>query len=561
MKLVIIEAPGKCKQVKKVFQEIGFNAKVIATRGHLFHIPPPLKDLQINSDFIEYTRQPKNNGVSKRIQQEALSATKVYIATDGDQEGEVIAWDVWSLIRKLPCKVMRVRFDGLDKHSVENALSQATCMDESKTYPGRVRSIVDRLIGSTFSGNGIAVGRVGTGLLSLVFRQRPATKYLKLVAPDKHNQAHWVTEIPIKGPITEQIATSLLEMKLPELHVTKSQVRSSNAVPNMSDVMIEAGNQLDLSPMETSKCMQTLYEAGRLSYPRAGSRGLSASARIKIERILNNREAIIDTRMMEENVEPTEHDAPHPLVTVDYNKDPCKLSQVDAVEVLISRGVIKAGKRIKIEMHDGPLFADHARSYGFGDEVYEVLASLKWGREVSSKYPGRKRWEKSKIIDRRCDTVLLGLAIKEGLGRPSTWAHHINTIFERNLLNQDLTLTPKGTMWLNRAPMSLKKPGFSRDVEKQLNGIHNSSTDLSTHCGNIVREIVHQWENDIKVPILENTKMYGSISSRELVSELGHETHLPFDCIRPKSSDSDFNSELVDHSNSSSTHISHLPKI
>jgi DNA topoisomerase-1 len=72
------------------------------------------------------------------------------------------------------------------------------------------------MIGSVFSRDGIAVGRVGTALLGLVQKDEPPVGKLRLVAPAKEGRP-WVAECSIKAPIDFQSAKKLEAVRFPVL--------------------------------------------------------------------------------------------------------------------------------------------------------------------------------------------------------------------------------------------------------------------------------------------------------------------------------------------------------
>src|SRR3546814_13584359 len=85
-----------------------------------------------------------------------------------DLEGDVIAWDVAELIRDIHPDPVRVRLRGMDAESIREAIVNPSPVRREDAIPGRTRAIIDRLVGATFSANGVAVGRVGTALLGRV---------------------------------------------------------------------------------------------------------------------------------------------------------------------------------------------------------------------------------------------------------------------------------------------------------------------------------------------------------------------------------------------------------
>lgn len=99
--LFVIEAPGKAKLLEGILRELRIDAKVQATRGHFMAMPGKLKPLGIDSRMREFMRVPSNPEVFMRLRDMAREADNLFIATDADQEGDVIAWDVHEATRDI----------------------------------------------------------------------------------------------------------------------------------------------------------------------------------------------------------------------------------------------------------------------------------------------------------------------------------------------------------------------------------------------------------------------------------------------------------------------------
>lgn len=475
--LFIIEAPGKAKHLQELLKDVDIDAKVQATWGHLYKMPDALNDLGVDQGFRDFGRVLRDPSIGQRIRDEASQAERVYVATDADQEGDVIAWDVAELISDIHPEPYRVKLRGMDEESILEAIHNAAFVSKRDAVPGRTRAIVDRMIGSVFSQKGIAVGRVSSALLGLVDKNKPAVARMRLTAPSKQGGRPWVAECDIKEPLTHAIAIKLSKEKFPHLDASGQSKTVTHAPANLGDIMVNAGDAMDMSPVEVATSMQRLYEAGRMSYPRANSRGISRSVLRKIDKILKNSGYKFDEAVVPEKPEDDVHDAPYPVGKVEVQRDPKKQGFDEGLRTMVARDIIKSGQTHEIQYGIGDTAGKFLKTKGYSQDVCDFVAKLEWRRENGPRYPGQETWPENKITVRRTDTVLLQAAVEANLGRPSTWAvarkendekdrGHIAVFLERGLVDEDLNLTSKGRAWIAATPPVLLDPRISAAIEQ-----------------------------------------------------------------------------------------------
>lgn len=464
--LFVIEAPGKARQLEELLQGLGIEAKVQATKGHLYEMPKRATPLGIDAGFRDFERKLIDPQIGQRLREAAMESDNVFVATDADQEGDVIAWDVAELLSDIHATPFRVRLRGMDPDSIKEAIDGASLVSKRDAVPGRTRAIVDRMIGGVFSNNGVAVGRIGSALLGVIKEEAPSTQRVLLVAPSKDQGRPWTAECTIKAPITSDVAKKLVAVKFPALDVESRGNSAPTSPANMGQIMVRAGDELDMSPKEASESLQKLYEAGRMSYPRAGSKGISKSVMRKIARELKKAGYTFDEEKTPDKKAGDVHDAPYPIGGVQVQQDPVRQGHEEGLRTLVARDLIKTGQTHVQETGVGATAAAFLRSKGFAAEVCEHVGKLHWRRETGPRYPGQESWPKSKTWARRPDTVLLEAAVEKGLGRPSTWANHITKFMERQLVDDDLQLTAKGREWIARTPPILLNPQISAAIEQ-----------------------------------------------------------------------------------------------
>ena len=149
-KLFIVEASGKIKKIKSLLNEIiSDDFDVVATNGRLFDLPK--NEMGIDFDSMSITKKvPLSGDVISLLKRKINNASHVYIMSDNDIEGEVIAKDITSLIdEKTPFS--RVFFNSLTTESLEEAINRNDSVNESSVSCGVSRRIFDRVVGFSLS--------------------------------------------------------------------------------------------------------------------------------------------------------------------------------------------------------------------------------------------------------------------------------------------------------------------------------------------------------------------------------------------------------------------------
>lgn len=463
--LFIIEAPGKCRVLEELLKKAGFEAKVQATSGHMYSFPDKLNDLGIDKGFRDFKRVLVKVDAAKYIRDAAADAKTIYIATDADREGDVIAWDVAELIGDIQPETFRVRLKGMDLESVKRAIAEMTPVRKEDAVPGRTRAIVDRMIGATFSHDGVRVGRIVTSLLGICRDEKLPVHKLQLSAPAADGGRHWMTETDVLDPISLKIAKELEKVEFPILDKKRESKPFTAKPKHTGDILVRAGDVMRLTPIKAQQEMQNLYEAGQLSYPRAGSRGLSPAIAEKIANIVKKSGYHFQADKVADKTASDAHDAPYPIGPVNVAHDPEKLGDQEGMRAMIARDLVKTGQSHVVEEAFGQTAGDHLRKLGYSDAISDHVAKLPWRREKGPRFPGQESWPENRVTTRLPDTVLLEAAIKKGLGRPSTWGRHIEQFMKDGLVDKELNLTAKGKKWIDESPEMLLDPRLSAAIE------------------------------------------------------------------------------------------------
>ena len=327
-KLVIVESPAKSKTIAKYLGE-GFIVE--ASIGHIRDLPQPselpaeLKKtplgkfaVDIDNDFKPYyvVSSDKKKKVAE-LKAQLKDADALYLATDGDREGEAIAWHLLEVLKpKVP--VYRMTFGEITKEAIHRAMDNLRDVDQDLVDAQETRRVLDRLYGYEISpvlwrkvARGLSAGRVQSVVTRMVVdreRERMAFKAAsywdltgqfgagsgsfkaKLAAVDGAKVASG-RDFNDNGELTsrnavhlnEELATSLAAgLQDADFRVrsvdTKPYTRRPAAPFTTSTLQQEAGRKLRFSSKSTMQVAQRLYENGYITYMRTDSSALSNEA-------------------------------------------------------------------------------------------------------------------------------------------------------------------------------------------------------------------------------------------------------------------------------------------
>lgn len=330
--LLIVESPSK---VKTISGYLGDAFIVESSMGHIRDLPQPseLPDelkkgpvgkfaVNIDEDFTPYyvVNSDKKKKVTelKRLLKESDA---LYLATDGDREGEAIAWHLFEVLKpKVP--VYRLTFPEITKEAIERGFENLREIDNDLVDAQETRRVLDRIYGYELSpvlwrkvSRGLSAGRVQSVATRLVVereRERMAFRsatYWDLTGTfaTSDNQAFTAKLSAVDGSrvatgkdfadsgelkpasagkvahldeaAASSLATALEQAAFSVRSVETKPYTRRPAVPfTTSTLQQEAARKLRFSSRSTMQVAQRLYENGYITYMRTDSVALSDQA-------------------------------------------------------------------------------------------------------------------------------------------------------------------------------------------------------------------------------------------------------------------------------------------
>ena len=532
--LIIVESPTKEHTIKRF---LGSNYTVKASGGHLRDLPKSRMGVDLEHDYEpEYIPIRGKGATIKELKEEAKKATKVYLATDPDREGEAIAWHLATLLKDSNPKLFRVSFNEITKDAVKQAIAAPRQIDLSLVDAQQARRVLDRVAGYSVSPllwrkvkRGLSAGRVQSSTLNMIVER---DKEIDAFDPEEY----WTLDVTLsvagrKTPLVLQYDNKPVELKteadtnalieklqgeafrITGLEKSKKSVKAP-APFTTSTLQQEASRILGFSPSKTMRVAQTLYEGVKLS---EGTVGLITYLRTDSIRISAEADAAAKAYVKEaygeEYVGKTfgvskknEHvqDAHEAIRPTDIHRTPVKIKEelgrdeLRLYQLIWNRFAasrmsdyvyeavhlsVTAGDALFKATAQNPVFEGYRLLYNHEDaqKKDKNLVGITKESELSDpKFEGKQHFTQPPA--HFTEASLIQSMESYGIGRPSTYAPTVSTLMERhyiskkgkNLLSTDLGQAVDDLI-LHSVPMLADKE-FTAQMEGQLDTVAEGET-------------------------------------------------------------------------------------
>jgi DNA topoisomerase I len=305
MELIIVESPTKAKTLGRF---LGDKYKVLATKGHIKDLPKSKLSVDLEKDFEPlYEFVEKKQEVIDEIVKASKNASKIFLATDPDREGEAISSHVAEILGvKNGEGVYRIVFHEITSEAVNEAIVNPRNIDTNLVDAQTARRVLDRLVGYKLSPllwkkvrRGLSAGRVQTVAVRLIVEKEKeigefkTLEYWEIFCDVKSDKAKGkdgtlsIQLIKVDGKKAEvgnkevaiKIVKDLEKGKYLVTDVKKRTVHKHPYPPFTTSTMTQTAARLFAwSAKRTMKVAQGLYEEGLITYHRTDSLNLATSA-------------------------------------------------------------------------------------------------------------------------------------------------------------------------------------------------------------------------------------------------------------------------------------------
>tara|TARA_B100000902_G_scaffold397102_1_gene459906 strand:+ start:6236 stop:8593 length:2358 start_codon:yes stop_codon:yes gene_type:complete len=285
--LLIVESPAKCAKIEKY---LGPGYKCLASFGHICELNG-LGSIDVKNNFEpKFSIMDSKRQQISKLRSAIAQASDVMLAADDDREGEAIAWHICQVFNLPISTTKRIIFHEITKPALTKAVKEAGLINMNTVYAQQARQILDVLVGYNISPilwqkisqntkTGLSAGRCQTPALRLIYENQQAID----AAPGRkvYNTTGYFTKKNLPFVLNhnhdeEDEMAKFLEDSAEHDHVytcsePRKAIKKQPTPFTTSTLQQAASNELRISPKETMRLCQTLYEEGYITYMRTDS--------------------------------------------------------------------------------------------------------------------------------------------------------------------------------------------------------------------------------------------------------------------------------------------------
>lgn len=530
--LVIVESPSKAKTIGKY---LGSRYNVIASVGHVRDLPKSKLGIDIDDNFEpQYISIRGKGDLIKSLKKEASKASKVYLATDPDREGEAISWHLAFLLDLDPEEACRIEFNEITKDTIKEAIKHPRKINMGLVDAQQARRVLDRLVGYQISPllwrkvrKGLSAGRVQSAALKIICdREREIEKFepkefWNITAEFKKSKKFQakLAEANGKKIVVENKAQNdniIKELNSGEFIVSdvKEKIRMQKPYPpfTTSSLQQDAGNKLNFNAKKTMMIAQQLYEGvdvkgrgttGLITYLRTDSVRVSDAAKqaakdlivskfgaeYSANNVFSNKKK--DIQDAHEAIRPAIIELEPELIKDSLTADQFKLYKLIWNRFMASQMSQSKSNSMQVNIANGIygfkangselLFDGFRRLYNTADdEGAKLLPSLEKDEKLKAEsLKGEQSFTQPPA--RYTEASLVKELEDKDIGRPSTYAPIVSTLTERKYVGREKkALKPTELGFLVNDLMEeyfkdIVDAGFTANMENRLDDVEVGS--------------------------------------------------------------------------------------
>ena len=294
--VIVVESPAKAKKINTFFRDDGGKTIVTSSFGHIYDLPKESLSINIENNFEPDYRPLDGKGKVIKELKRYSKDHRVLLAADDDREGDAIAWHCGKVMKVNFNDKNRIIFHEVSKAAIQKAIQEVHQLDMNSVNAQQGRRIIDRLVGYSLSPllwkhiqtsqKGLSAGRVQSTLLLILQEYEkqiqdynPDTKYvftgIMMRSKDKDIQCEFNLQDKLIPPpnVVQKFRENRKYIIKKQFH--KQDKRDSGAPFITSSLQQTAQQELGYNVKTTMQIAQKLYENGKITYMRTDSSSVS----------------------------------------------------------------------------------------------------------------------------------------------------------------------------------------------------------------------------------------------------------------------------------------------
>lgn len=492
MNLIIVESPTKARTLNRF---LGNHYQIMASMGHIRDLPKSQLGIDIPKDFKPaYQIVEGKEEIVKKLIVAGKKASKIFLATDPDREGEAIAFHVKHIMEG-DGKFFRITFHEITKKAILESLEHPGKISQNLVSAQQTRRILDRLVGYKLSPllwrkvrKGLSAGRVQSVTVRLIVeREREIEDFkpveyweigVELRKKDKQGTEFIANLYKIEGRLAkvgnkkkaEGIVNDLKKASYVLDSVTKREITQNPPPPFITSTLQRMGaNVFGWSSKKTMREAQRLYENGYITYHRTDSFNLASQALANVREYIekkfgkqylpdNPRIFKARSRLAQEAheaIRPTKFNRDEKRIEKRVGRPGYKLYQVIKKRFLACQMAASLIDKTTLDVTTGKYLMraiGEIEKFDGWRKIYQNTVRdtiKKQGEEDAVRLPEVSVDEQLQLIKvlseqkftqpppRYTESTLIKTLEKLGIGRPSTYAPTVSTIQNRGYVEKN----------------------------------------------------------------------------------------------------------------------------
>lgn len=465
---------------------LGRSYHLVSSKGHIKDLPKASLGVDVDNNFEpRYIRIKGKAKIINEIKSACKGAGVVYIASDPDREGEAIAQHLAEEIGGNGSRVLRALFHEITADYIKQALKSPGNINVNLVEAHKARRVLDRIVGyytspflwKTIKG-GLSAGRVQSVALRLIVEREKEIGEFKPVTywnangefMTARNERFAGTLHRIDGAYRKIASAEELERVKEKLvqgiECTVTSFRTTNPLRSPAPPFItstlqqEASRRFNMPPRRTMQIAQHLYEGVKLPQGRTGliTYMRTDSVRVNAKSVSELRGHIAGTfgkeylnkeirHFKDRKGAQAGHEAIRPTriaITPDSIKEHLEPDQYKVYKLIYDRFLASQMAPARYTMKEA--IVEHGGIEFKAEEVKPAFLGFQLvAGEVTERgfvpqlsVGDKVRLETIEFVEKQTDpparyteASLIKKLEENGIGRPSTYAHIIQTLYDR----------------------------------------------------------------------------------------------------------------------------------